>query len=146
MQAPEVLASWRESLQKLVLDPAQGYPGVGPLMYFGEAATISSTKLVDLRSLLDNTNTEVDRMEVHAGSLEETARKIGVVVRLLLEQDLLGAVDKKSKYPRLMILQSNQAIDEGGEHGWMKRTRWNGCTRAWKSLNIHVSFHNKFRF
>lgn len=137
--AGEVLDAVRASLEQLVADPTRGYPSLVPLMSFGEAVEIRSTELADLRSVLDNVSIAVDR-------LEEVVRKLGGVMKQLLEQGLLCMSDEQDEYPRLVILHPEEESEEDGAPKQIQRKRWDRWAKAWDSLSLpDISLHHKFR-
>lgn len=145
-QAPKVLSELRASLEQLVADSAFGYPGLGFFMSFGEVVETRSTFLGGLRSLLDNVDDVVDRLEMVTASLEETARKLGGETDKLVEKELLAAstLQNEYPYPRLVIVVPD--AEEGGAHERIQRVGWDRWTKAWESLHLpEVGLHHKFR-
>lgn len=143
-RGPEILKELRVSLEELVSDSAYGYPGLASLMYFSSEETTRSTLLRDLRALLDNFGDIVYRVEAAAGSLENTAKRLGGVVNNLLEQPMLAADEEPSEYPRLMLLRPEQNTEESEPHERIQRSGWDRWIQALKNLP-DVGLHDRFR-
>lgn len=134
--APEVLKDLEASLGAMIEDSAYGYPGLHPLMYFRGPEVIKSTQLEDLRRQLETMDEK----------LLELAERLGEVAHQLWNQELLAACERRSEYPRLVIIRPEVEAGRDGNHDRIQHAGWDRWKKAWESLRLSdVSMHHKFR-
>ncbi|CAN0164740.1 unnamed protein product [Scytosiphon promiscuus] len=95
-EAGPILEELKASLKQLVSDSAHGYPGLAMSMHFGELAETSSSELLALRLLLDNSGERPDKM----------MQRLGGVANQVLESMMWATIPNQDEcpYPRLAIV------------------------------------------